>query len=180
MARRPRRDRQYPDGEVRREYLCNPTGGYEGCGKTAIDQRALDEHGCGTLSRPDQELPASRGDHGENDHEDDRVPGEPWCPGVSVSHQQGQCPAGEESGETADQDADPGTPPHPEKAARQPCHKQYRDQVPKMIEGASRLIDPGPGVPAARLGTQVHWDRVWFTCSPRVQVVAILAGARLL
>ena len=44
MAGRPRRDRHYPDGEVRREYLCNPTGGYDGCGKTAIDQRALDEH----------------------------------------------------------------------------------------------------------------------------------------
>jgi DNA invertase Pin-like site-specific DNA recombinase len=44
MAGRPRRDRQYPDGEIRREYLCNPTGGYEGCGKTAIDQRTLDEH----------------------------------------------------------------------------------------------------------------------------------------
>jgi site-specific DNA recombinase len=44
MAGKPRRDRQYPDGEIRREYLCNPTGGYDGCGKTAIDQRALDEH----------------------------------------------------------------------------------------------------------------------------------------
>jgi site-specific DNA recombinase len=44
MAGRPRRDRHYPDGEIRREYVCNPTGGYDGCGKTAIDQRALDEH----------------------------------------------------------------------------------------------------------------------------------------
>src|SRR6266568_738815 len=44
LAGRPRADRRYPDGEIRREYLCNPTGGYEGCGKTAIDQRAMDEH----------------------------------------------------------------------------------------------------------------------------------------
>jgi site-specific DNA recombinase len=44
LAGRPRTGRRYPDGEVRREYLCNPTGGYDGCGKTAIDQRALDEH----------------------------------------------------------------------------------------------------------------------------------------
>ncbi len=44
MVGRPRADRSYPDGEIRREYLCNPTGGYEGCGKTAIDQRALDAH----------------------------------------------------------------------------------------------------------------------------------------
>jgi site-specific DNA recombinase len=44
LAGRPRADRRYPDGEIRREYLCNPTGGYEGCGKTAIDQRALDAH----------------------------------------------------------------------------------------------------------------------------------------
>jgi site-specific DNA recombinase len=44
LAGRPRADRHYPGGEIRREYLCNPTGGYGGCGKTAIDQRALDEH----------------------------------------------------------------------------------------------------------------------------------------
>ncbi len=44
MAGRPRYDRHYPDGEIRREYLCNPTGGYDGCGKTAIDQRSLDEY----------------------------------------------------------------------------------------------------------------------------------------
>ena len=36
--------KHYPDGEVRREYWCCPTSGRGGCGRIAIDQRALDAH----------------------------------------------------------------------------------------------------------------------------------------
>jgi DNA invertase Pin-like site-specific DNA recombinase len=42
MGGRPRINmKHYPDGEVRREYWCSPTS-YRGCGKIAVDQRALD------------------------------------------------------------------------------------------------------------------------------------------
>jgi site-specific DNA recombinase len=44
LSGRPRADRKYPDGEIRREYWCSPSGGYDGCGKIAVDQRALDAH----------------------------------------------------------------------------------------------------------------------------------------
>ena len=95
----------------------------------------------GTFSRPDQELPASRGDHGENGHEDDRVPFVPRCPDVTVSHQQGQCPAGQPSGEPADQHADPRAPPHSEKAARQPGQKQCREQAPREEHRRGERVD---------------------------------------
>lgn len=43
MAGRPRINmKPYPDGEVRREYWCAPSA-YGGCGKIAVDQRALDK-----------------------------------------------------------------------------------------------------------------------------------------
>ena len=44
MVGRPRADRHYPVGEIRREFLCSASWGYSGCGKCAIDQRALDAY----------------------------------------------------------------------------------------------------------------------------------------
>jgi DNA invertase Pin-like site-specific DNA recombinase len=44
MSGRPRINmKHYPDGEVRREYWCAPSA-YGGCGRIAVDQRALDAH----------------------------------------------------------------------------------------------------------------------------------------
>ena len=134
-----------PDGDTDDLQVAAGTPGRPPDGPHRMRQRDAKRRGRGTFPRPDRKLPASRGDHGENDHEDDRVPGEPWCPGIPVSHQQGQCPAGEESGETADQDADPGPLPHTEKAARQPGHKQYRDQVPQDDRGGEQVDRPGGG-----------------------------------
>ena len=43
LSGRPRINmKHYADGAVRREYWCNPTSGRGGCGKIAVDQRALD------------------------------------------------------------------------------------------------------------------------------------------
>jgi site-specific DNA recombinase len=45
LSGRPRINmKHYPDGDVRREYWCNPTSGRGGCGKIAVDQRALDAY----------------------------------------------------------------------------------------------------------------------------------------
>jgi DNA invertase Pin-like site-specific DNA recombinase len=45
LSGRPRINmKHYSDGEVRREYWCNPTSGRGGCGKIAVDQRALDAY----------------------------------------------------------------------------------------------------------------------------------------
>jgi site-specific DNA recombinase len=45
LTGRPRaRDKPYPDGEIRRQYLCQPRVARGGCGRIAVDQRQLDRH----------------------------------------------------------------------------------------------------------------------------------------
>ncbi|MGH3547236.1 MAG: recombinase family protein [Pseudonocardiaceae bacterium] len=45
LTGRPRaRDKPYPDGEVRRQYYCQPRVARGGCGRITVDQRQLDRH----------------------------------------------------------------------------------------------------------------------------------------